>query len=173
MNLKQVNKIIAGTQFEKDLQKNMRVNNGNMSKGMWNLLCSIRDCKLYSKGIKAHRNWKITDVKIYFGIKGSADKLAEQLEKMRDIIGADVKEKSAKFNKDAETHEELVEKGRLLEPNQSIRATSKDKSYHLFNFDGVIYIGSFLADKDRIEELYYPDQETFSDDDETILVQPL
>ena len=57
-----------------------------MSRGMWNLILSKRDCSLYSKGIKPHRHWKITDVKKYFGIKGSASEMAEQLNEIYNLI---------------------------------------------------------------------------------------
>ena len=56
------------------------VNNQEMPRAYWNLILSIRDCSLYSKGIKPHRFWKITDVKNYFGIKGNAELCKEQLE---------------------------------------------------------------------------------------------
>jgi len=69
-----------------DETKNMNVNTKPMSRGMWNLILSKRDCSLYSKGIKPHRNWKITDVKRYFGIKGSASEMAEQLNEIYTLI---------------------------------------------------------------------------------------
>jgi hypothetical protein len=69
-----------------DESKNMNVNTKPMARGMWNLILSKRDCSLYSKGIKPHRNWKITDVKRYFGIKGSASEMAEQLSEIYNLI---------------------------------------------------------------------------------------
>jgi len=57
-----------------------------MPVGYWNLITSIRDVKLYSKGIKPHRMWKITDVKWYFGVKGNAQQIAEVLEKYKEIL---------------------------------------------------------------------------------------
>jgi hypothetical protein len=51
-----------------------------------NLIKSIRDCKLYSKGIKPHRMWKISDVKWYFGVKGDAGKIAEVLEQYKTLL---------------------------------------------------------------------------------------
>lgn len=53
-----------------------------MSRGVYNLIISIRDVKLYSKGIRPHRSWKIGDVKRYFGIKGNVIKIVEQLEQV-------------------------------------------------------------------------------------------
>jgi len=70
------------TQFEIDLEKTINVGGGVMPKAIWNLIISIRDCKLYSKGLKPHRYFKISDVKRYFGVSGSADKIAVQLEEI-------------------------------------------------------------------------------------------
>jgi len=52
----------------------------------YNLILSIRDVSLYSKGIKPHRFWKITDVKKYFGISGDASTLKTKLELIRDYL---------------------------------------------------------------------------------------
>ena len=86
MKLEQMIKNINGTQFQNDLGKNINVNEGQMPIGYWNLITSIRDCKLYSKGIKPHRMWKIGDVKWYFGVKGDATKIAEVLEQYKTLL---------------------------------------------------------------------------------------
>ena len=86
MKLEQMVKAINGTKFQADLGKNINVNGGAMPVGYWNLITSIRDVKLYSKGIKPHRMWKITDVKWYFGVKGNAQQIAEVLEKYKEIL---------------------------------------------------------------------------------------
>ena len=49
-------------------------------------IISIRDCKLYSKGIKPNRHWRISDVKTYFGLKGDASKLVVQLEDIKSAL---------------------------------------------------------------------------------------
>jgi hypothetical protein len=80
---------MKNTQFFKDMtdeSKTLNVNNGTMPLGYWNLIISIRDCKLYSKGIKPHRNWKITNVKKYFGLTGDASKLVLQLEDIKNAL---------------------------------------------------------------------------------------
>ena len=77
------------TQFFNDMtdeSKTLKVNNGTMPLGYWNLIISIRDCKLYSKGIKPHRNFKITNVKKYFGLTGDASKLVVQLEDIKNAL---------------------------------------------------------------------------------------
>jgi len=80
---------MKNTQFFKDMtdeSKTLNVNNGTMPLGYRNLIISIRDCKLYSKGIKPHRNWKITNVKKYFGLTGDASKLVLQLEDIKNAL---------------------------------------------------------------------------------------
>lgn len=80
---------MKNTQFFKDMtdeSKTLNVNNGTMPLGYWNLIISIRDCKLYSKGIKPHRNFKITNVKKYFGLTGDASKLVVQLEEIKNAL---------------------------------------------------------------------------------------
>lgn len=69
-----------------DENKNININTKPMSRGMYNLILSKRDCILYSKGLKPHPNWKIMDVKRYFGIKGSASEMAEQLSEIYNLI---------------------------------------------------------------------------------------
>ena len=86
MKVEQMAKAINGTQFQNDLMKDISVNGGAMPVGYWNLITSIRDCKLYSKGIKPHRNWKISDVKGYFGVKGDAIKISETLEQYKQLL---------------------------------------------------------------------------------------
>jgi len=73
-----------------DKGKMTSVNGSPMPMAVWNLIISIRDCRLYSKGIKPHRNWKISQVKDYFGIKGNASDLADQLEIIKDSIYSDI-----------------------------------------------------------------------------------
>jgi hypothetical protein len=46
----------------------------------------MRDVRLYNAGIKPHRNWKVTDVKRYFGINGNTATLLSKLEEIKDII---------------------------------------------------------------------------------------
>lgn len=80
---------IVTSQFFSDLTddtKIIHVNSTPMSLGYWNLICSIRDVKLFSHGVKIHRLWKFTDVKKYFGVKGDAHKIAQQLEELKELM---------------------------------------------------------------------------------------
>ena len=86
MKVEQMVKAINGTKFQNDLGETINVNGGAMPVGYWNLIISIRDCKLYSKGLKPHRAWKISDVKWYFGVKGNAQQIADVLEKYKEIL---------------------------------------------------------------------------------------
>jgi hypothetical protein len=82
-------KINPNTQFYHDLideSKMLNVNNGMMPLGYWNLILSIREVGLYSIGMKPHRNWKITNVKQYFGVKGNPKQIKTQLESIRDLL---------------------------------------------------------------------------------------
>lgn len=76
-------------QFLKDLDKSMMIQNSKSSMGHWNLMTSIIALEGYAKhGMKPNRHWKITDVKEYFGMNGSAEVLLGKLKYMKeDIIG--------------------------------------------------------------------------------------
>jgi len=71
--------IDEGCQFLKDIEPDANTGR-NYNLGMWNLSLSIRDLKLYSKGIKPHRRWKISPVKEYFGVNGSKKTLLSKLQ---------------------------------------------------------------------------------------------
>jgi hypothetical protein len=45
----------------------MMVGENRINRAYYNLLVTIRDLNLYSKGLLPHRHWKITPVKKYFG----------------------------------------------------------------------------------------------------------
>ena len=89
MNTQQIS-INADSQFFQDLMdesKAININGNMVAKGYWNLVLSIRDCSMYAKvGMKPHRHWKITDVKKYFGIKGSAEQVHEQLVQIKEML---------------------------------------------------------------------------------------
>jgi hypothetical protein len=77
---------ISESQFGRDLSNPMYINGSASSRGYYNLVVSMRDVRLYNAGIKPHRNWKVTDVKRYFGINGNASVLLSKLEEIKDII---------------------------------------------------------------------------------------
>lgn len=89
MNTQEIS-INIDSQFFQDLMdesKAININGNMVAKGYWNLVLSIRDCSMYAKlGMKPHRHWKITDVKKYFGIKGSAEQVHEQLVQIKDAL---------------------------------------------------------------------------------------
>jgi hypothetical protein len=68
------------TQYEKDLEVMLSFNGKPMSRGHYNLLVSKRDVALFCKGIKPHKNWRLSDVKAYFGLKGSKESVLKQLQ---------------------------------------------------------------------------------------------
>tara|TARA_R100000773_G_C4214492_1_gene113420 strand:+ start:19 stop:279 length:261 start_codon:yes stop_codon:yes gene_type:complete len=76
------------SQFMKDLNENSS-DNLLVNRGVYNLIVTIRDLKLVLVGIRPHRNFKLRDVKRYFGINGSAKKILERLLEIREIIKTD------------------------------------------------------------------------------------
>ena len=72
-------------QFIKDLTS-MDNSQRNYNLGIWHLSLCIRDLKLYCKGIKPNRKWRITPVKKYFGMTGSKGVLLEKLDRLQEII---------------------------------------------------------------------------------------
>ena len=83
--LKKLVEIDEDCQFMADL---VTIDNGNRNYnlGLWNLALSLRDLKLYCKGIKPHRGWKITPVKKYFGMTGHKEVLLEKLHRLNEIM---------------------------------------------------------------------------------------
>ena len=71
--------IDADCQFLKDAKTNNQM-------AMWNLITSRSAVKLWTKGIKPNRHWKITDVKRYFGMNGNAETLLEKLKVLHKVI---------------------------------------------------------------------------------------
>lgn len=74
------------TQFEKDLDSTLAINGNKSSFGYYNLIVSIRDVSLFSKGIKPHRNWRLKDVKWYFGLTGNTEKILLGLKDYQEIL---------------------------------------------------------------------------------------
>lgn len=58
----------------------------NVNKGVYNLICSIRDVKLFDKGIKPHRRWRLKDVKWYFGLTGNTRTILNQLISLNEML---------------------------------------------------------------------------------------
>ena len=58
----------------------------NQQMAMYNLITSKSAVKLWTKGIKPNRHWKISDVKWYFGMTGNAETLLTKLETLHKVI---------------------------------------------------------------------------------------
>jgi hypothetical protein len=54
--------------------------------GWWNLTISVRDLKMWTRGIKANRHWKVSNVKDYFNIRGNKESLVTQIEAIQRLI---------------------------------------------------------------------------------------
>ena len=70
--------IDEGCRFLKDLQDNQQM-------AIYNLITSRGAVKLWTKGIKPSRHWRITDVKNYFGINGNPETLLKKLEVLYEL----------------------------------------------------------------------------------------
>ena len=58
----------------------------NPTMAMYNLITSKGAVQLWTKGIKPNSNWKISDVKRYFGMNGNKDILLEKLQLLYKIL---------------------------------------------------------------------------------------
>ena len=58
----------------------------NQQMAMYNLITSKGAVKLWIKGIKPNRHWKISDVKWYFGMTGNAEALLEKLDTLYKVL---------------------------------------------------------------------------------------
>jgi hypothetical protein len=73
--------------FAEQLGIGFSFNGKEMSRGMYNLLVTRRDMKMYSRhNMKPHRFWKFGDVKTYFGLSGGKDKVCQQIEELIAIM---------------------------------------------------------------------------------------
>jgi hypothetical protein len=85
MTNEQIFSQIEGTQFQIDLGNEFSMNGKPMSRAYYNLAVSIRDVKIFQMGMKPHRNWRLKDVKWYFGVKGNKGKVLTQLEAYKTL----------------------------------------------------------------------------------------
>ena len=70
----------AKTQFETDLTRSITINGSDVNYGEYIVILTIRDLTIFTKtGMKPNRIWKVKNVKEYFGLKGNAKALLEQL----------------------------------------------------------------------------------------------
>ena len=72
-------------QFIKDLE-NQRNEHRATNLALYNLAVCVGQVKLFSKGIKPSRHWRLKDVKNYFGLSGGTNKILAQLEQLQTII---------------------------------------------------------------------------------------
>ena len=74
------------TKFIEDLDKGLRINTTNSNMGTYNLIISKRDIGLFCLGMKPHKNWKLKDLKEYFGLKGKKEKCKAQIDFLADLF---------------------------------------------------------------------------------------
>ena len=66
-------------QFIKDLENNNKM-------ALWNLSIIKGQLKLFSKGIKPNRYWRLKDVKNYIGMSGNKEVLLEKVILLNDLL---------------------------------------------------------------------------------------
>ncbi len=63
----------------------MIVNGNPMLREEYNLIISKRDFNLFAAGLKPHRYWSFNATKKYYGLKGNAQKVADQVNEMVEV----------------------------------------------------------------------------------------
>tara|TARA_R100001594_G_scaffold107188_1_gene141764 strand:+ start:215 stop:478 length:264 start_codon:yes stop_codon:yes gene_type:complete len=71
--------------FIKDLQDNNKM-------AIYNLIIAVGQTKLYMKGIKPNRHFKITHLKDYFGMNGGPEVFHNKLVKLQEVVNQARKE---------------------------------------------------------------------------------
>jgi len=68
--------------------KDLECKQSGVNVAMYNLICSKRDLKLFCKGIKPHRRWRLKDVKEYFGLfeLNKKEDIKNALEMLYEIV---------------------------------------------------------------------------------------
>ena len=79
MNIDKPIEINKECQFIKDLENNNKM-------ALWNLTIIRGQLKLFSKGIKPIRHWRLKDVKNYIGMSGNKEVLLEKVIKLNDLL---------------------------------------------------------------------------------------
>ena len=79
MNIDKPIEINKECQFIKDLENNNKM-------ALWNLTIIRGQLKLFSKGIKPTRHWRLKDVKNYIGMNGSKEVLLEKVILLNDLL---------------------------------------------------------------------------------------
>ena len=72
-------------QFIRDLENQTNAQ-GATNFALYNLAVCVGQVKLFNKGIKPSRHWRLKDVKSYFGLSGGTNKILAQLEQLQTII---------------------------------------------------------------------------------------
>ena len=58
-----------------------------VNRGEYNLIVTMRDLQLYVKvNMKPHRNWRVSDVKKYFALKGNGQVLLDRFIALSDEV---------------------------------------------------------------------------------------
>ena len=78
-------KIDTDTQFIKDFD-NWIAKGGGVNRATYNLIISKRDIGLFCIGMKPNAQWRLKDLKAYFGIKGNKEKCKELIAVLTELF---------------------------------------------------------------------------------------
>ena len=74
-------------QFLKDLEdESVDKSFLRTNRALYNLILARSQVKLFSKGLRPNRFWRLKHIKQYFGIKGSTERVLAQLDTLNQII---------------------------------------------------------------------------------------
>ena len=82
----QLRQQLLNSRFFQDMETPLNINGQESNRATWNLITSIRDVSLFTKGLTITRGWRLKHVKDYFNIKGNKHKVLEQLKITRDFL---------------------------------------------------------------------------------------
>ena len=78
--------VVRECQFTTDLISGWN-EGAEVNRGEYNLIVTMRDLQLYVKvNMKPHRNWRVSDVKKYFALKGNGQVLLDRFIALSDEV---------------------------------------------------------------------------------------
>lgn len=78
---------VLDSQWYKDFDSPININGRQSTRAYWNLIVLKGQVRMYAKtGMRAHRGWKITAIKKYFGLSGNPQTLTDKLDYLHSAI---------------------------------------------------------------------------------------
>ena len=78
---------VLDSQWYKDFDNPININGRESSRAYWNLIVLKGQVRMYARtGMIAHRGWKITAIKKYFGLSGNPKTLTDKLDYLHNSL---------------------------------------------------------------------------------------